>query len=91
VVFSAAVESTNVVTFAPTLPASVQGPDAEELRSIRKPDSLKEPSVHVARTWVGESGVAVRPDGAIGTVCGVLAETIAEGLETSEFLKSRKR
>ena len=57
----------------PVVAISVQGPIDVDDRSIRKPVSLNELSVHARLIWLEETAVAASPVGAIGIVAAVVA------------------
>jgi hypothetical protein len=77
-VFSATEVSTETVEFAETTTIVVHGPIENRLRSMRKPDSLKELSAQARSIRLGPFAVARSPDGAIGIVCGVDALAVFE-------------
>ena len=76
--FSAAPVSEKTVTFGATVLRVVHGPREVELRSILNPPSLKEPSVQLRSTRLEENALAASPEGAAGTVWGVVASAVFE-------------
>ncbi len=77
--------------FAETVTSVVQGPIENRLRSMRKPDSLKELSFQARLMRLGPAAVAPSPDGAMGTVCGVEAVAVLESFEKLAALNARTR
>jgi len=66
------------VTFGPTVAIWVQELKDKGARSILKTLSLKEWSFQERLIWLAETGIAERPSGAIGIVCGVVALAVFE-------------
>jgi hypothetical protein len=65
--------SENAVEFDAMFAIVPHGPPEDRLRSIRKPASLKELSFQARSMRLGPTAFAVKPDGAMGIVCGVVA------------------